>query len=74
MKWSKPKREKYHTDYRISGRNKGYKLEVIYASIGNHFYFMTYKDDSVYNSLWDNKSFKTKEECMTACELWVEEQ
>ena len=55
MKWSKPKRDAFSQSYDILGRKKGYKASVRYNDYYNLFYFITKKNDKVYNSCYDKK-------------------
>lgn len=74
MKWSKQKRESFSLSYHIDARKKGYKATVNYNDYYKTFYFLTKKDNKVYNSCWDKKEYKTEEEARTACEKWIDEQ
>lgn len=74
MKWSKPKRDAFSSSYDILGRKKGYKASVRYNDYYNLFYFITKKNDKVYNSCYDKKEYKTEEEARIACEKWIDEQ
>lgn len=73
MKWSKKKTKMYSLSYSKTGRKKGYKASVIYNDYYEIFYFSTEKDGKSYNSCWDKLEFKTEEECMVACEKWIDE-
>lgn len=79
MKWGKPKREKYSSSYIISAKKSGYKANVCYSpqnsfSTREYFYFLCENNSKVYNSLWDNKAYKTEESARVACEKWIDEQ
>lgn len=73
--------EQYSTDYVRRGRKKGYKAEINYSPNGlsmsksEPFYFLIEdtKSDYYYNSLWDKKKYKTEEDCMMACEKWIDQ-
>ena len=74
MKLSKPHFEQpYTSSYRRNGRKKGYKAQIIYNSIYRIYYFRCDKDGKTYNSCWDKLEFATEEECMIACEKWIDE-
>ena len=56
-----------------------YKKFECYINYSNHYagwyYTLISNDirDIRYNSLWDNKTFTSKEECVTACQNYIDE-
>lgn len=73
MKLSKPVTERFTSSYTRTGRKRGYKVEIIFNSLYDHFYFMLHKDEYVFNSLWKNSCFETEEECAKGAEKFVDE-
>lgn len=75
MKWGKPKRERFSEAYTISARKNGYKAYVCFNPLNAfYFYYLCDSESRTYNSLWDNKAYKTEEAARVACEKWINEQ
>lgn len=72
MKFSDRKSERYSFSYRRVGRKKGYKAEVTYNHLSNNFYFMLYKGDYIFNSLWKIAPFGDEDSCVKACEEYID--
>lgn len=73
MKFGKKNNGILGLSYRRTGRKKGYKAEVIYNSVYNRFYFILKKDSYTFNSLWENMEYTTGQECMDACEKYIDD-
>ena len=71
MKWSKPKFDAWSSDYTITAKKKGIKAEV--NCVGKRYYFfLTFKDEENYNSLWDGLEYTREDECKKACEDYID--
>lgn len=64
----------------LVGRKKNYEVKILfsaknYVNETEYWWFSIHKKDIKYsyNSLWDSLKFKTKEECVAACEKKVDE-
>lgn len=73
MKWSSKKYEPFSLCYRVTGRKRGWKAEVIFSEWTKTYHFLCEKGDRVFNSLWKEMKYKTEEACRIACEKWIEE-
>jgi hypothetical protein len=71
MRWTY-KKDSYLDSHHLVARHKGYKLNIEYSDTYKVFYFLTEdKDENTFNSLWEQKAYKTEEECKQACIKWV---
>ena len=73
MKFGKKITERCSSSYRRTGRKKGYKAEVIYNSVYNRFYFVLEKESYTFNSLWKNMKYVAEQECIDACEKYIDD-
>lgn len=71
MKWTTKKYDKFSNSYSCTGRKKKCKCTVNYNSVHKNYYFLIEYDGKTFNSLWENLSFSTEEECKNACEEYV---
>ena len=58
------------------GKYKKFECRINYSSNYNSWYYcIDSKDerDIRHNSLWNNESFKTQEECVNACQKYIDE-
>ena len=58
--------------YERTGRKKGYKVTISYSDFRDYFYFTIEKGDEFHNSIWADLTFDTEEECITACEKYID--
>lgn len=60
-------------DTYYKGRKNGFKFDIILPLHDKGVYFVVeHKDKDIrYNSLWENKKFKTKEDAFVYCEKWT---
>lgn len=71
MRWT-IKTERFSLSYQLTGRKNGYKATIRYDDYYKLFYFLVYKGNKKYSSLWDKKSYTNEEECKKACEEFCE--
>ena len=73
MKWSKPKCDAWtwSSNYTITAKKKGIKAEVNYVG-KSYYFFLTFKNDENYNSLWDGLEYTREDECKEACEKYID--
>ena len=58
------------------GKYRKFECRINYSSMHNRWYYcIDSKDerDIRYNSLWGNESFKTQEDCVEACQNYINE-
>lgn len=73
MKLGNKKSERWSQDWRKVGRKKGYVAEICYNSHYGTFFFILTKDGNVFNSLWKEMKYASEEECLAACEKYIDE-
>lgn len=59
-----------------TGRYKKFECHINYSTHYAGWYYTLISNDIRdirYNSLWDNKTFTSKEECVTACQKYIDE-
>ena len=74
MKWSNKKTEPFSSSYSRTARKNGWKTVSYYNEYGNNYYFICEKGDEAFNSLWENLSYQKEEDCLKACEKWIDER
>lgn len=55
------------------GEYKGYTVTVNWSDEYGVFHFQIAKGSDSYSSVWDDNTFKTENECIKACEVYIEE-
>lgn len=58
------------------GKYKKFDCHIDYSTnLGNWYYYINSNDerDIRYNSLWDETEFKTQEDCVKACQKYIDE-
>lgn len=58
------------------GKYKKFECHINYSSYSDSWYYhisSNDKRDIRYNSLWDELKFKTKEDCIEACQKYIDE-
>lgn len=58
------------------GKYKKFKCNINYSAHYTGWYYLVDSNDERdirYNSLWDNQTFNSKEECVTACQNYINE-
>lgn len=58
------------------GKYKKFECHINYASNDNIWYYVINSNDKRdirYNSLWNEIKFKTQEECVIACQKYIDE-
>lgn len=60
-------------EHKRKAKRKNHKCFVI-KTVNNDYYFMVYKGDAAYNSLWDGLKYSTFEKCAAACEYFVDKK
>lgn len=57
------------------GKYKKFECNINYSSDGIWYYCIDSNDerDIRHNSLWSNEKFKTQEECVMACQAYIDE-
>ena len=73
MKWSKEDKSKFTESYLRRGKKKNYLCFIEYSDYLEYFHFSIYKGDYRFNSIFENQTYKTEEECITACEAKIDE-
>ena len=58
-------------EHKHKAKKKNHKCFVIKTE-ENYYYFLVYKGDTAYNSLWDGLKYSTFEKCAAACEFFVD--
>jgi predicted glycosyltransferase involved in capsule biosynthesis len=53
------------------GKMLNVSCEIFYDGWSELYHFITRKENVVYNSIWDNVTFKTEDECKNACMDYV---
>lgn len=58
------------------GKYKKFECHINYSSNANIWYYVIYSKDERdirHNSLWNEEKFKTQEECVMACQAYIDE-
>ena len=72
MKLGNKKSERWSQDWTKVGRKRGYTAEICYNNHYNEFFFLLSKGDYRFNSLWEDTKYNSEEECLAACEEYID--
>lgn len=73
MVFKEQKRQKWSFDREFKGRKNNFVASVHWSDFNKRWWFLIkYPDDKVYNSLWDDGSYNTQDECEKAAETYVD--
>ena len=73
MKLGNKKSERWGRGWSKKGRKKGCVAEICYNPHYKEFYFLLTKGDYHFNSYWKEMKYNSEEECLIACEEYIDE-
>lgn len=66
---------RFDSDKSYKGKYKKFDCHIDYSTnLGSWYYYISNDERDIrYNSLWDEIDFKTQEDCIKACQKYIDE-